>query len=225
MNSKISKRLLLLGLLIIPVSMYLVSIAVSGVVNFRTLENLGSPDFNSDSTQFVSSNNVNWTPDSSSGKIIVLSFFFTTCPTICPAMNFHLKEAHDRLYGFKDLVFVSCTVDPNTDTPKILKDYKENLGVEESNKWKFITGKSDELYDLANAYYLTALRDSESDGGYAHSQSAVIIDWEGNLRSRITDQGNILGAYDLSEAYLIDQLVDDVRVLIKEHRKVKMGRK
>tara|TARA_B100000780_G_C21121157_1_gene454176 strand:+ start:3363 stop:3785 length:423 start_codon:yes stop_codon:yes gene_type:complete len=140
-------------------------------------------------------------------------------------MNFHLKEAHDRLYGFKDLVFVSCTVDPNTDTPKILKDYKENLGVEESNKWKFITGKSDELYDLANAYYLTALRDSESDGGYAHSQSAVIIDWEGNLRSRITDQGNILGAYDLSEAYLIDQLVDDVRVLIKEHRKVKMGRK
>ena len=50
MNSKISKRLLLLGLLIIPVSMYLVSIAVSGVVNFRTLENLGSPDFNSDST-------------------------------------------------------------------------------------------------------------------------------------------------------------------------------
>ncbi|CAI8318106.1 MAG: SCO1 protein [Owenweeksia sp. TMED14] len=225
MNSKISKRLLLLGLLIIPVSMYLVSIAVSGVVNFRTLENLGSPDFNSDSTQFVSSNNVNWTPDSSSGKIIVLSFFFTTCPTICPAMNFHLKEAHDRLYGFKDLVFVSCTVDPNTDTPKILKDYKDNLGVEESNKWKFITGKSDELYDLANAYYLTALRDSESDGGYAHSQSAVIIDWEGNLRSRITDQGNILGAYDLSEAYLIDQLVDDVRVLIKEHRKVKMGRK
>ncbi len=225
MNSKISKRLLLLGLLIIPVSMYLVSIAVSGVVNFRTLENLGSPDFNSDSTQFISSNNVNWTPDSSSGKIIVLSFFFTTCPTICPAMNFHLKEAHDRLYGFKDLVFVSCTVDPNTDTPKILKDYKENLGVEESNKWKFITGKSDELYDLANAYYLTALRDSESDGGYAHSQSAVIIDWEGNLRSRITDQGNILGAYDLSEAYLIDQLVDDVRVLIKEHRKVKMGRK
>jgi hypothetical protein len=45
------------------------------------------------------------------------------------------------------------------------------------------------------------------------------------LRSRITDEGNILGAYDLSEAFLIDQLVDDVRVLVKEHRKVKLGQK
>jgi|TARA_B110000459_G_scaffold199858_1_gene247256 protein SCO1/2 len=225
MTSKNSKRIVLVALLIIPVTMYLVSIAVSGVVNFRTLENLGPPSFDSGSTTFINDRRDSWSPDSSSGKIIVLSFFFTTCPTICPAMNFHLKEAHDRLYGFKDLIFISCTVDPTTDTPEILFDYKRNLGVEESNKWDFITGESEELYALANSYYLTALRDSKSPGGYAHSQSAVLIDWQGNLRSRITDQGNILGAYDLSEAYLIDQLVDDVRVLIKEHRKVKMGRK
>tara|TARA_B100001142_G_scaffold200907_1_gene199451 strand:- start:8400 stop:9077 length:678 start_codon:yes stop_codon:yes gene_type:complete len=225
MNSKNSKRIVLIGLLIIPVTMYLVSIAVSGVVNFRTLENLGPPSLNSDSTSFMNELGESWSPDSSSGKIVVLSFFFTTCPTICPAMNFHLKEAHDRLYGFKDLIFISCTVDPTTDTPEILYNYKRNLGVEESNKWSFITGDSDQLYSLANSYYLTALRDSKSAGGYAHSQSAVLIDWSGSLRSRITDQGNILGAYDLSEAYLIDQLVDDVRVLVKEHRKVKMRRK
>jgi amino acid transporter len=46
------KRILLMGLLIVPVSMYLVSIAISGVVNFRTLENLGFPDFDSDSLVF-----------------------------------------------------------------------------------------------------------------------------------------------------------------------------
>ena len=225
MSPMTRKRIILMGLLIVPVSMYLVSIAISGVVNFRTLENLGFPDFDSDSLVFRNEKNIVWSPDSSKGKIIVLSFFFSSCPTICPAMNFHLKEAHDRLYGFKDLIFISCTVDPDTDTPVVLNKYKENLGVGNSNKWQFVTGDSEDLYKLANSYYLTALKDSESPGGYAHSQSAVLIDWEGNLRSRITDEGNILGAYDLSEAFLIDQLVDDVRVLVKEHRKVKLGQK
>mgnify|MGYP003318516578 CR=1 FL=1 len=40
-------------------------------------------------------------------------------------MNFHLKEVHDRLYGFKDLTFISCTVDPETDTPVVLNKYKD----------------------------------------------------------------------------------------------------
>ena len=106
MSGMTRKRILLMGLLVVPVSMYLVSIAISGVVNFRTLENLGFPDFDSDSLVFRNEKNIVWSPDSSKGEIIVLSFFFSSCPTICPAMNFHLKEAHDRLYGFKDLTFI-----------------------------------------------------------------------------------------------------------------------
>ena len=224
MASTTSKRLLLGVLLVLPVAMYLGSLIISGAVNFRTLEDLGDPlaDW-SDSTAFVRSDGAAWAPDSSRGKIAVVSFFFTSCPTICPAMNFHLKEAHDRLYGFKDLVFISITVDPQTDVPVILESYKERLGVNQSNKWDFITGNRQTSYDLANAYYLVAMQDSSAEGGYTHSQSAVILDWDGHLRTRITDEGNILGAYDVSEAYLVDQLVDDVRVLVKEHRKLKMG--
>lgn len=224
MASSTSKRLLLGVLLVLPVAMYLGSLVISGAVNFRTLEDLGDPlsDW-SDTTVFLRSDGAAWSPDSSRGKIAVVSFFFTSCPTICPAMNFHLKEAHDRLYGFKDLVFISITVDPQTDVPVILESYKEQLGVDQSNKWEFITGNRETIYALANAYYLVAMQDSSAEGGYTHSQSAVILDWDGHLRTRITDEGNILGAYDVSEAYLVDQLVDDVRVLVKEHRKLKIG--
>ena len=224
MASSTSKRLLLGVLLVLPVAMYLGSLVISGAVNFRTLEDLGDPlsDW-SDTTAFLQSDGAAWSPDSSRGKIAVVSFFFTSCPTICPAMNFHLKEAHDRLYGFKDLVFISITVDPQTDVPVILESYKEQLGVDQSNKWEFITGNRETIYALANAYYLVAMQDSSAEGGYTHSQSAVILDWDGHLRTRITDEGNILGAYDVSEAYLVDQLVDDVRVLVKEHRKLKIG--
>ena len=224
MASSTSKRLLLGVLLVLPVAMYLGSLVISGAVNFRTLEDLGDPlsDW-SDTTAFLRSDGAAWSPDSSRGKIAVVSFFFTSCPTICPAMNFHLKEAHDRLYGFKDLVFISITVDPQTDVPVILESYKEQLGVDQSNKWEFITGNRETIYALANAYYLVAMQYSSAEGGYTHSQSAVILDWDGHLRTRITDEGNILGAYDVSEAYLVDQLVDDVRVLVKEHRKLKVG--
>ncbi|MDG1253437.1 MAG: SCO family protein [Schleiferiaceae bacterium] len=221
-----SKRLLLGVLLVLPVAMYLGSLVISGAVNFRTLEDLGDPLEKaawSDSIQFTQSDLQNWTPDSLEGKIAVVSFFFTSCPTICPAMNFHLKEAHDRLYGFKDLIFISCTVDPQTDVPVVLEAYKERLGVDGSNKWSFITGQREDLYALANSYYLVAMQDSSAEGGYSHSQSAVILDWNGHVRSRITDEGNLLGIYDVSEPYLVDQLVDDVRVLVKEHRKIKMG--
>ncbi len=224
MATSTSKRLLLGVLLVLPVAMYLGSLVISGAVNFRTLEDLGKPLTEwTDTTTFLSSDGLVWSPDSSQGKISVVSFFFTSCPTICPAMNFHLKEAHDRLYGFKDLVFISITVDPQTDVPVVLESYKEQLGVDQSNKWEFITGNPETIQALAKAYYLVAMQDSSAEGGYTHSQSAVLLDWDGHLRTRTTDEGNILGAYDVSEAYLVDQLVDDVRVLVKEHRKLKMG--
>ncbi len=218
------KRLLLGVLLVLPVAMYLGSLVISGAVNFRTLEDLGDPlEEKPDTSSYFNSDGSMWTLDSAKGKIAVVSFFFTSCPTICPAMNFHLKEAHDRLYGFKDLVFISITVDPETDVPVVLENYKDRLGVSESNKWDFITGDREPIYQLANALWLHASQDDGAEGGYSHSQSAVLLDWNGHIRSRINDDGNILGTYDVSEAYLVDQLVDDVRVLVKEHRKVKMG--
>ena len=220
------KRLLLGVLLVLPVAMYLGSLVLSGAVNFRTLEDLGNPlEEQPDTSVYLNSEGFTWTLDSAKGKIAVVSFFFTSCPTICPAMNFHLKEAHDRLYGFKDLVFISITVDPQTDVPMVLENYKDQLGVSvsQSNKWDFITGDREAIYQLANSLWLHASQDDGAEGGYSHSQSAVLLDWNGHIRSRINDDGNILGTYDVSEAYLVDQLVDDVRVLVKEHRKVKMG--
>jgi len=117
----------------------------------------------------------------------------------------------------------SFSIDPETDTPEVLEAYKERFGVGQSPKWKFITGDREAIYQLAKAYYLTAMADSNADGGFTHSQSAVIVDWNGNLRSRFDDQNQILGAYDVSQPVQVDELVEDLRVLVKEHRQEKMG--
>lgn len=228
MASPVAKKMILAALLLLPVSMYLGSLVISGAVNFRTLEQMGpSPsaeghplhDF-----ELVQSNGQPWTADSLDGKIAVVSFFFSSCPTICPAMNFHLKQAHDRMYAFKDVVFVSYSIDPETDTPPVLEAYKERFDVGGSPKWRFITGDRETIYQLAQAYFLAAMKDSSAEGGYTHSQSAVIVDWNGNLRTRLDEHNQVLGAYDVSQPVQVDELVEDLRVLVKEYRQEKMGK-
>ncbi len=228
MASPVAKKLILAALLLLPVSMYLGSLVISGAVNFRTLEVLGpgpsAKGHDQRGFKLTQSNGQPWTADSMQGKIAVVSFFFSSCPTVCPAMNFHLKQAHDRMFAFKDVVFVSYSIDPDTDTPEVLEAYKERFEVGGSPKWKFITGDRETIYRLAQAYYLAAARDSAAEGGFSHSQSAVIVDWNGQLRSRVNDDNQIVGAYDVGQPVQVDELVEDLRVLVKEYRSKKMGK-
>ncbi len=228
MASPVAKKLILAALLLLPVSMYLGSLVISGAVNFRTLEVLGpgpsAVGHEQRGFQLIQTNGQPLTADSMQGKIAVVSFFFSSCPTVCPAMNFHLKQAHDRMYAFKDVVFVSYSIDPDTDTPEVLEAYKERFEVGGSPKWKFITGDRETIYRLAQAYYLAAAQDSAAEGGFSHSQSAVIVDWNGQLRSRVNDDNQIVGAYDVGQPVQVDELVEDLRVLVKEYRSQKMGK-
>jgi protein SCO1/2 len=228
MARPVAKKLILAALLLLPVSMYLGSLVISGAVNFRTHEVLGprpsAPGQDLSGFSLTQSNGSPWTADSMQGRIAVVSFFFSSCPTVCPAMNFHLKQAHDRMYAFKDVVFVSVSIDPDTDTPEVLEAYKQRFDVGGSPKWKFITGDRETIYRLAQAFYLSASPDSAAEGGFSHSQSAVIVDWDGQLRSRLDDQNQVVGAYDVSQPVQVDELVEDLRVLVKEYRQKKMGK-
>jgi protein SCO1/2 len=122
------------------------------------------------------------------------------------------------------VVFVSFSIDPDTDTPEVLEAYKQRFDVGGSPKWKFITGDRETIYRLAQAFYLSASPDSAAEGGFSHSQSAVIVDWDGQLRSRLDDQNQVVGAYDVSQPVQVDELVEDLRVLVKEYRQKKMGK-
>jgi protein SCO1/2 len=221
--SAAGKKWILALLLVVPVTVYLLSVLLSGAVQFRSLEKVGpGPDT---AFSFLDQRGRTITQDSLRGKIVVVSFFFTSCPTVCPAMNLNLKQVHDRLMAYKDIQFVSISVDPETDRPEVLMEYAERFGVEKSKSWWFLTGNRDLTYRLANLYYLVAQPDAGAEGGFTHSQTAVLLDWEGNIRSRLEeDTEQIKGVYDLTSPHQADELVDDLRVLAKEYRSVKMGR-
>src|SRR6478752_4266966 len=91
----------------------------------------------------------NITQDFYKGKVYVVEFFFSTCPSICPVMNENMSGI-DKLYKSNpDFGIASITIDPMHDTPKVLKDHAKLLGVSNSN-WNFLTGDRDYIFELSN---------------------------------------------------------------------------
>lgn len=160
------------------------------------------------------------------GKVYVVEFFFTTCPTICPRMNRNLVQIQNTFSDFENFGVASFTINPEYDTPQILKEYAEKYGITNPN-WHLMTGDQDKIYELANTGFpLYVAQDSEVEGGFEHSGHFALIDKEGFIRSRV-ENGNPLIFYNgiISEEEQVDEegqsqqismLKQDIAKLLKE---------
>src|ERR1700709_958888 len=79
------------------------------------------------------------------GKIVIISFIYTSCTDICPLTTARLTLLEDKLGDMvgRDVFFLSMTVDPEHDTPERLKEYAERFGV--GPGWSFVTGKPEDI--------------------------------------------------------------------------------
>ena len=124
------------------------------------------------------------------GKVYLVEFFFSTCPTICPKMNKNLVDIQNTFPDRPDFGIASFTINPDYDTQEVLKAYAKDYGVTNPN-WHFMTGDRDALYDLANiGFNLYAAEVEGADGGFEHSGNFALIDKEGYIRSRMDAFGN-----------------------------------
>lgn len=166
--------------------------------------------------QFVNQNNDTITHQDFSGKVYVVEFFFTTCPSICPIMNQNMKKVEQAFLNEDNVAIASITINPIYDTPEVLKDYAIKYEVENPN-WHFLTGKQDEIYKLANeGFNLYVGEASEVDGGFEHSGFFALIDKTGKIRSRVDTFGNPIIYYDGLEEEGIQMLILDIEKLLKE---------
>jgi protein SCO1 len=124
------------------------------------------------------------------GKVYLVEFFFSTCPTICPKMNKNLVDIQNTFPDRSDFGIASFTINPEYDKPKVLKIYAENYGVTNPN-WHFMTGEKEAIYNLANTgFNLYAAQVDGAAGGFEHSGNFALIDKEGYIRSRTDAFGN-----------------------------------
>lgn len=140
-------------------------------------------------------------------KIYITDFFFVTCPTICPKMTDQMHRVYNEFKDNDDIMFLSHTVMPETDSVPVLKEYANKLKVE-SGKWNFVTGDKKQIYNLARKTYFAAI--TEGDGGvndFIHTENFVLVDKEKRLR----------GFYDGTSKEDVDRLIEDIKALLYEY--------
>ena len=161
------------------------------------------------------------------GKVYVVEFFFSTCPTICPIMTKNLVELQDTFSEYEDFGVASFTINPRYDTPSVLKAYAKKYDITDKD-WHLLTGDKDAVYSLAQeGFYLPATEDSSVPGGFEHSGMFALIDKKGNIRSRLDNFGNPIiyyrgtvsekqGVNNEGEPQQITMLKEDIKKLLLE---------
>ncbi len=155
------------------------------------------------------------------GKVYVVEFFFSTCPSICPLMNQKMLTIQDSFFGNPEFGIASISITPEIDTQDILKEYAKKNGITHKN-WHLLTGKSEEIvYALSNqGFKLYAGKGDADHAGFEHSGLFALVDKEGNIRSRRDEFGNPIMYYRaLQEQTFPDQikeLKEDIKLLLNE---------
>jgi len=115
------------------------------------------------------------------GKVVAVTFIYTSCTSTCPVLTPMMSFVQDQLgrdFGRK-ITFVSITVDPERDSPQVLKEYATSFGANLSG-WSFLTGSPAAIRDVTRRY--GAVASKNVNGDVDHTFLTSIVDQRGVLR-------------------------------------------
>lgn len=139
------------------------------------------------------------------GKIWIADFIFTMCPGPCPMISSRMSELQKPLEN-TDVHLVSVSVDPEHDTPEILRGYAKKLQAQ-PQRWDFLTGSKEAIYDLSRNGFKLAIADSSAEAGTpVHSTRMILVDRRGEIR----------GYYDALAPDAVTKLLADTNHLLRE---------
>ncbi|HEV8079491.1 MAG TPA: SCO family protein [Chitinophagaceae bacterium] len=146
------------------------------------------------------------------GKVIVLDFFFTRCPTFCPGMARSMKKLQDS-FKKKDtsfVQFISISVDPLHDSVSQLKNFADKHKIN-PDSWWLVTGDKKDTYNFALQEIKASVADAEVDTGFIHTQNFFLLDREKIVR----------GWYNAFDSSAQQRLVRDIPLLMLEKERKK----
>ena len=145
------------------------------------------------------------------GKAVAITFLFTRCPypTFCPRMATNLREAYKLLKDKSDAPqnwhLLAITIDPDFDTPAVLKEYGKNYDYDPA-KWNFLTGAHIDITAIAEQFGLIYWRpDPKQVTGINHNLRTAVIDANGRVQK-------ILPENKWEPPELADELIKAARV-------------
>ena len=110
------------------------------------------------------------------GKIVVINFFFTRCPGICPGLTRSMKRLQDSFLKNDSIVqFISISVDPEHDSVPQLRKFADRYNANHDSWW-FVTGNKKDIYDFALNELKANLADTEVDSAFIHTENFFLLD-------------------------------------------------
>ncbi|HEX9880141.1 MAG TPA: SCO family protein [Candidatus Binatia bacterium] len=115
------------------------------------------------------------------GKVLLVTFFYTTCPDLCPLVTTSVRAVQKALNAWErdGTFFLSITTDPDVDVPAVLKSYAGRYGADLAN-WSFLTGEPRALAPVWKAFGVKVER--KARGLVDHTLVTGLIDRKGVLR-------------------------------------------
>jgi cytochrome oxidase Cu insertion factor (SCO1/SenC/PrrC family) len=142
------------------------------------------------------------TLDDLRGYVWIADFIFTNCAGPCPLMTQRMAALQEELPLKKGLRLVSISVDPERDTPEVLRSYAEAAGARK-DLWLFLTGERAAIFKLAvEGFHMGSTSDP-----LLHSTRFALVDRQGRIR----------GYYDYADEGMMTRLRADVTRLIREN--------
>ncbi|WP_374055008.1 SCO family protein [Rossellomorea sp. FM04394] len=140
------------------------------------------------------------------GKIVIADFIFTNCDTVCLPMTANMAKLQKKVTdaGLEDeLQLVSISVDPEHDTPEVLKEYSSRYEMDDEN-WSFLTGYSrDEIESFANVSFKTPAAQVEGSNQFVHGTSFYLV----------SENGVLLKQYEGVSNPPYEEMIEDIEKL------------
>ena len=150
---------------------------------------------------FLNQSNVKFTDGFLDNKVVIANFFFTRCPSICPPMRQQLIGISEGIDD-EDFMIISHTIDPTNDTPEVLKEYADAIGIS-TERWQFLHA-SEETSKTQAEQYKTNFKPYEDGTDFYHSSYVALVDKDRMIR----------GFYDLLKPKEVVLLKEDIAILL-----------
>ena len=143
------------------------------------------------------------------GKVVVIDFFFSRCPSVCPRLTKSMKRLQDSFKQNDSIVqFISISIDPEHDSVPQLRKFADRYNVNHDTWW-FVTGNKKEIYDFALQEIKASVADSDIDTAFIHTENFFLLDSNRVVR----------GWYNGFDPVRQGELVRDIPTLMLERDK------
>lgn len=141
-----------------------------------------------------------------SGQVQIATFFFTSCPSICPKVMRNMMRIEEKFRDEKNISLLAFSLDYKRDSLPRLKEYRNKIGID-NPRFQMLQGKNaQDIRNLLHDYMSVADDDPETPGGINHSGWILLVDRDRHLRSYA------LGTDDKD----VDRFMKDISLLIHE---------